>query len=63
MFSEPDDIVSASSNSDISGSGCVSPVCCLLVPCPVSFGFCRFRILSITLWNFFFVQFLLASPC
>ena len=39
MFSEPDDIVSSSSSSGISESGCISPVCCRLVPCPVSFVF------------------------
>ena len=54
VFSEPVHIVSASSNSGIYGSGRVSPVCCLLVPCPVSYGFCRFRILSNTMWNSIF---------
>ena len=59
VFSEPDDIVSASSSSGISESSCIPPVCCLLVPCPVSFGFCRLRILSITLWSSFSFNFFL----
>ena len=54
VFSEPDDIVSASSNSGISRSGSHVSVCGLLVPCPSLFGFGRFLILSITLWNSLF---------
>ena len=54
VFSEPDDIVSASSISGISRSGSHVSVCGLLVPCPSLFGFCRFLILSITLWNSLF---------